>query len=76
MGYIRSLNKWPGTTLVRVSVRNIRWTQLSFKDNLIKDYSELSTGLTEATMKVEVLRDKQKQEDLSTSKQERKRDKG
>lgn len=76
MGYIRSLNKWPGTTLVRVSVRNIRRTQLSFKDKLIKDYSELSTGLTEATMKVEVLRDKQKQEDLSTCKQERKRDKG
>ena len=56
--------------------RNIRQTQLSFKDNFIKDYSELSTGLTDATIKMEVLRDKQKQEDLSTCKQERKRDKG
>ena len=56
--------------------RNIRQTQLSFKDNFIKDYSELSTGLTDATIKMEVHRDKQKQEDLSTCKQERKRDKG
>ena len=56
--------------------RNIRQTQLSFKDNFIKDYSELSTGLTDATIKMEVLQDKQKQEDLSTCKQKRKRDKG